>query len=108
MLIDTLSALSCRLCRVQIGSVVSKSGRQAHALVAPAPSSIAAVMAFLQDHGVDGVRATPNGDIIEVSAVPTEIWTLDSFIFLTFGCGRETGIKRWSGRNRKCGNPKSD
>jgi tripeptidyl-peptidase-1 len=41
------------------------SNEQAHALVAPTPASIAAVMAFLRDHGVAGVRATPNGDIIE-------------------------------------------
>ena len=46
------------------------SNEQAHALVAPAPASIAAVMAFLRGHGVEGVRATPNGDIIEVEFFP--------------------------------------
>ena len=44
------------------------SNEAVHALVAPAPSSIAAVMGFLRDHGVVGVAATPNSDIIEVGS----------------------------------------
>ena len=41
------------------------SNEAVHALVAPAPSSIAAVMGFLRDHGVVGFPASPNSDIIE-------------------------------------------